>query len=102
MNNISYYILRGKKTASVNKLKKTFTAEIREFCNEMDGFVESNPHMSKELATRTIYDMSSRAHGLANFAYYNLCIYTSSEWDYIKAKIFQAMNNAVDEVLRND
>ena len=102
MSNPRYYNLTGKKTASVNKLKQSFTAEIRELCNEMNGFVESNPHMNNDLATRTVYDIAVRAHELANFAYYHLEIYTSSEWDYIKAKISQAMNKAIEEVHKND
>ena len=101
MNNPSDYILKGKKTASVNKLKKTFTAEIRLFCNEMNEFVESNPHMNNNLAIRSILDTSARADELANFAYYHLSIYTSSEWDYIKSKISQAMNKAIEEVYKN-
>lgn len=98
MDNPRYYNLTGKKTASVNKLKQSFTAEIRELCNEMNGFVESNPHMNNELVTHTIYDIAARANELANFAYYHLEIYTSSEWDYVKAKISQAMHKAIDEV----
>lgn len=35
MNSPRYYSLRDKKTASVNKLKQTFTTEIRVFCDEM-------------------------------------------------------------------
>lgn len=102
MNNPRYYDLAGKKTASVNKLKQTFTAEIRDLCNEMNEFVASNPHMAKELVTNTIYDIAARAHELANFAYYHLEIYTSSDWDYIKAKISQIMNKAIEEVHKND
>lgn len=102
MSNPSYYNLAGKNIASVNKLKQTFTAGICEFCNEMNGFTENNPHMTKELAICTIHDTSARAHELANFAYYHLEIYTSSEWDYIKAKISQAMKHAIEEVHKND
>ncbi len=106
MNNPCYYNLTDKKTASVSKLKKTFTAEIREFCNEMNEFTERNPHMNNDLtnnlAIHTIQDTSARAHELANFAYYHLHIYTSSEWNYINAKIAQAVDNAIEEVYKND
>ena len=102
MNSPRYYSLRDKKTASVNKLKQTFTAEIRAFCNEMNIFVECNPHMSKQALVNTLFDISSRAHELASFAYYHLNLYTSSEWNYIDSKIEQAMDKALDEVHRND
>ena len=67
----------------------------------MNEFVESNPHMNNNLAIRSILDTSARADELANFAYYHLSIYTSSEWDYIKSKISQAMNKAIEEVYKN-
>lgn len=102
MSNPRYYNLTGKKTASVNKLKQSFTAEIREFCNEMNGFVESNPHMSKHKTVNTLFDIATRAHELANFAYYHLSIYTGDEWNYIDSKIDQATERAIEEVHKND
>lgn len=102
MNSPRYYSLRDKKSASINKLKQTFTTEIQVFCNEMNIFVECNPHMSKHKIVNTLYDIATRAHELANFAYYHLSIYTSSEWNYIDSKIEQALEKALEEVHKND
>lgn len=102
MNSPRYYSLRDKKSASINKLKQTFTAEIRAFCNEMNIFVECNPHMNKHKTVNTLFDIATRAHELANFAYYHLSIYTSSEWNYIDSKIEQALEKALEEVHKND
>lgn len=102
MNSPRYYSLRDKKSASVNKLKQTFTAEIRAFCNEMNIFVECNPHMSEHKTVNTLFDIVTRAHELNNFAYYHLSIYTNSEWNYIDSKIEQALEKALDEVHKND
>lgn len=102
MNNPRYYNLKDKKSASVNKPKQTFTAEIRALCNEMNNFIERNPHMNKNSIINTTYDISSRAYELANFAYYHLRIYTNDEMDYIESKINQAIDNAKEEIYKND
>lgn len=102
MNSPRYYSLRDKKSASTNKLKQTFTAEIRAFYNKINIFVECNPHMSEHQTVNTLYDIATRAHELANFAYYHLSIYTGDEWNYIDSKIDQATERAIEEVHKND
>lgn len=101
MNNPRYYSLKDKKSASVNKLKKTFTAEIRALCNEMNDFVKRNPHLNKNKSINVLFDIMTSAHELANFAYYHLGIYTDAEWTYIDSKIDQATDQAIEEVHKN-
>lgn len=102
MSNPRYYSLKDKKSASTNKLKQTFTAEIRTLCNEMNTFVEHNQHMNKHKTVNVLFDIATRAHELANFAYYHLSIYTGDEWNYIDSKIDQATERAIKEVHKND